>query len=147
MAYNLAFLDCLLASDMKQGIQFLYSGLIPLLIDGYDQIIIIDGRDYPLRSVAEPSKEKSLRGAKDGFVEAMMMNIALLRRRDRDNALIFKIYTVGDVTKTDVALAYMKDRADQDIGEENGSDTEAASFAGADGHRTDSGGGFDRKKA
>ena len=81
MAYNLAFLDCLLASDMKQGIQFLYSGLIPLLIDGYDQIIIIDGRDYPLRSVAEPSKEKSLRGAKDGFVEAMMMNIALLRRR------------------------------------------------------------------
>ena len=115
MAYNLAFLDCLLASDMKQGIQFLYSGLIPLLIDGYDQIIIIDGRDYPLRSVAEPSKEKSLRGAKDGFVEAMMMNIALLRRRIRDNALIFKIYTVGDVTKTDVALAYMKDRADQDM--------------------------------
>ena len=115
MAYNLAFLDCLLASDMKQGIQFLYSGLIPLLIDGYDQIIIIDGRDYPLRSVAEPSKEKSLRGAKDGFVEAMMMNIALLRRRIRDNALIFKIYAVGDVTKTDVALAYMKDRADQDM--------------------------------
>lgn len=56
-----------------------------------------------------------MRGAKDGFVEAMMMNIALLRRRIRDNALIFKIYTVGDVTKTDVALAYMKDRADQDM--------------------------------
>ena len=65
--------------------------------------------------MAEPSKEKSLRGAKDGFVEAMMMNIALLRRRIRDNALIFKIYAVGEVTKTDVALAYMKDRADQDM--------------------------------
>lgn len=115
MAYNLAFLDCLLASDLKQAIQFLYSGLIPLLIDGYDRIIIIDGREYPLRNVAEPSKEKSLRGAKDGFVEGMMTNIALIRRRIRDNALIFKVYAVGEVTKTDVSLVYMKDRADPDM--------------------------------
>ncbi len=71
----------------------------------------------------KPSKEKSLRGAKDGFVESMMTNIALIRRRIRDNALIFKIYTVGDVTKTDVALAYMKDRADQGMVKKTGSDS------------------------
>ncbi len=115
MAYNLAFLDCVLASDVNQGIQLLYSGLIPLLIDGYDRIIVIDGRNYPLRNVSEPSKEKSLRGAKDGFVEGMMTNIALIRRRIRDNALIFKVYAVGDVTRTDVSLVYMKDRADMDM--------------------------------
>ena len=85
---------------------------MPLLISGYDGIIIIDCRDYPLRGVEEPSKEKSLRGAKDGFVEAMMTNIALIRRRIRDNNLIFKIYNIGDMTKTDVSMVYMKDKAD-----------------------------------
>ena len=44
-----------------------------------------------------------------------MTNIALIRRRIRDNALIFKVYAVGEATKTDVSLVYMKDRADLDM--------------------------------
>ncbi|MDO4544766.1 MAG: spore germination protein [Bacillota bacterium] len=110
--YNLPFLDTLVVKDVNQAIKYLYSGLVPLLIAGYEGIIIIDCRDYPLRSVEEPSKEKSLRGAKDGFVESMMMNIALIRRRIRDNHLIFKIFAIGDITKSDVAMTYMKDKAD-----------------------------------
>ncbi|MDO4745061.1 MAG: spore germination protein [Bacillota bacterium] len=75
----------------------------------------MDCRNYPLRSIDEPSKEKSLRGSKDGFVEAMMTNIALIRRRIRDDNLIFKIYTVGEITKSDVSMAYMKTKADMRI--------------------------------
>ena len=112
ISHNLAFLDALIVYDTDKAIKYLYSGLVPLLISGYDGIIIIDCRDYPLRSVEEPSKEKSLRGAKDGFVEAMMTNIALIRRRIRYNNLIFKIYNIGDMTKTDVSMVYMKDKAD-----------------------------------
>lgn len=110
---NLPFLDALVVSDTQQAIKFLYSGLVPLIISGYEGIIIIDCREYPLRGVEEPSKEKSLRGSKDGFVESMMTNIALIRRRIRDNNLIFKIYTVGDMTKSDVSMAYMKGKADE----------------------------------
>lgn len=109
---NLPFLDTLVVRDLERAIQFLYSGLVPLLISGYDGIIIIDCRNYPLRGVDEPSKEKSLRGSKDGFVESMMTNIALIRRRIRDNDLIFKIYAVGEITKTDVSMAYMKSKVD-----------------------------------
>ncbi len=109
---NLPFLDALVISDMDQAIRFMYSGLIPLFISGYSEIIIIDCRNYPLRGVEEPSKEKSLRGSKDGFVESMMTNIALIRRRLRDNDLIFRIFSVGEMTKTDVSVAYMKDKAD-----------------------------------
>jgi len=110
--FNLPFLDTLVVDDVDTAIRHLYSGLVPLFIDGYSGIIIIDCRNYPLRSVDEPSKEKSLRGSKDGFVESMMTNIALIRRRIRDNDLIFKGYSIGSITKSDVAVVYMKDKAD-----------------------------------
>lgn len=112
---NLPFLDTMVISDLEQAIRFMYSGLVPLFISGYGEIIIIDCRSYPLRGVDEPSKEKSLRGSKDGFVEAMMTNIALIRRRIRDNDLIFRIFTIGEITKTDVSVAYMKGKADMGI--------------------------------
>lgn len=112
---NLPFLDALVTSDVNQAVKFLYSGLVPLLISGYDGIIIIDCRSYPLRSVEEPSKEQSLRGSKDGFVESMMMNIALIRRRIRDNNLIFRNYSLGDITKNDTAMVYMKNKADMNM--------------------------------
>ncbi len=113
--YNMPFLDTVVVNDLDQAIKFMYSGLIPLFISGYSDIIIIDCRDYPLRGIEEPSKEKSLRGSKDGFVESMMTNIALIRRRIRDNNLIFKVFTIGDVTKTDVSVAYMKNKADMSM--------------------------------
>ena len=112
---NLPFLDAMITRDVDQAIKYLYSGLVPLLISGYDGIIIIDCRSYPLRSVQEPSKEQSLRGAKDGFVESMMTNIALIRRRIRDNDLIFKVYNIGEMTKSDTSMVYRKGKADSSM--------------------------------
>ena len=100
-------LDC-----YEQTLPKLYAGLVPLIVEGLDKIIIIDCRSYPGRSVDEPEKEKTLRGAKDGFTESMMENVCLIRRRIRDNNLIFKVFNVGKMSKTDVSLVYMKDRAD-----------------------------------
>ena len=99
----------------NQMLPKLYAGLVPLLVEGLDRIIIIDCRDYPSRSVEEPDKEKTLRGAKDGFTENFMDNIALIRRRIRDNNLIFKAYNVGSVSKSDVAVAYLKNKADMKL--------------------------------
>ncbi len=113
--YNMPFLDTITEPDVDMALKQMYSGLLPVIIDGYDEIIIVDIRDYPSRAVDEPSKEKSLRGAKDGFTETMMTNVALIRRRIRDNDLIFKAFVVGKTSKTDVCLAYMKGKADQQI--------------------------------
>ena len=86
-----------------------------MLVEGLDRIIIMDCRDYPSRSVEEPDKEKTLRGAKDGFTENFMDNVALIRRRIRDNNLIFKSYNVGSVSKADVAVVYLKNKADMEL--------------------------------
>lgn len=110
---NLPFHDVVLEDKIDVVLKNLYSGLLPVLVDGLDKVLIIDVREYPARSVTEPSKEKSLRGAKDGFTETLMTNIALIRRRLRDDNLIFKVFVVGQLSKTDVSLVYMKDKADE----------------------------------
>jgi stage V sporulation protein AF len=109
------FHTVMMEDDMDVVIKNLYTGLMPIMIDGYDKVVIIDMRFYPARSVDEPSKEKSLRGAKDGFTETLMTNIALVRRRLRDDNLIFKAFEVGQMSKTDVSLVYMKDKANMKI--------------------------------
>lgn len=91
------------------------SGLICFVIEGYEKILSIDTRQYPSRSVEEPDKDKVLRGSRDGFVESLLPNTALIRRRIRDESLIFEIQRVGRSSRTDVAVGYMKDRVNEDI--------------------------------
>ena len=103
-----------------QAMTRLYAGLVPLMVEGLDQIIILDARSYPSRSVEEPDKEKSLRGARDGFTEGFMQNIALIRRRLRDNNLIFQNFTIGSLSKSDVAMVYIRGKADQELVQRTG---------------------------
>lgn len=112
---NLPYLSAVPSSQLEKILQDIFSGLIAIAIEDVNNVIIIDVRSYPSRSIEEPAKEKSLRGAKDGFNETLMSNIGLIRRRIRDPNLIFKIYNVGKSTKTDVSLVYLKGKADQNI--------------------------------
>ena len=91
----------------------LLSGVFVLLIDGYDKAILIDSREYPSRNVAEPDKDKVLRGSKDGFVETIVFNTALLRRRIRSTDLRMEMYAAGKSSHTDIAVCYMESRVDK----------------------------------
>lgn len=115
IAVDYPFLDTLVTDNIETALKFLFSGLVPFILDGLDKIIIADARSYPARSIEEPQKEKTLRGAKDGFNETYMDSIALVRRRIRDPRLIFKNFTVGKISKTDVSLVYMKGIADNGL--------------------------------
>lgn len=88
------------------------SGILVLLIDGYEEAITIDVRSYPARNVEEPAKDRTLRGSKDGFVETLAANTALIRRRIRDVNLRMEIMQAGYASKTDIVICYMDDRAD-----------------------------------
>ena len=102
-----------LQSDFSQIIYFIMSGVFALFIDGYDQCILIDSRTYPARSVSEPEKDKALRGSKDGFVETIVFNTALIRRRIRSTNLRMEMFHVGNSSQTDIVLCYMENRVDQ----------------------------------
>ena len=101
--------------DFDQIFRNLLSGVTCLFIDGYQACLAIDCRTYPARSVDEPDKDKSLLGSRDGFVETIVFNTALMRRRIRDRHLVMKMLEVGESSRTDVALCYMEDRVDQEL--------------------------------
>ena len=86
-----------------------------LLIDGYDKALLIDSRTYPARGVEEPEKDKVLRGSKDGFVETVVFNTALIRRRIRSTDLHMEMMSAGKSSKTDIVLCYMKGRVDEEL--------------------------------
>ena len=91
------------------------SGVVALFIDGYDYYIMIDARTYPARDVSQPDKEKTLRGSKDSFIETIVFNTALIRRRIRDTNLIMEMKQVGSISRTDVAVCYLKNKVNQEL--------------------------------
>lgn len=101
----------LVESPDAMAVQLL-TGITCILIDGYPCCLTIDCRTYPARGVSEPEKDKVMRGSRDGFVETLIFNTALIRRRIRDPKLIMEIMNAGESSHTDIALCYMKDRVD-----------------------------------
>ncbi|HZG71360.1 MAG TPA: spore germination protein, partial [Chondromyces sp.] len=87
------------------------SGLIAILIEGEKKAYIVDVRSYPGRQPEEPDTEKVIRGSRDGYVENIIINSALTRRRIRDERLRFEMMKIGERSKTDVSIAYIKDVA------------------------------------
>ena len=104
-----------LIKDTDSLIKYVMSGVPCLFIDGYNQGLAVDFRTYPSRSVGEPEKDKVMRGSRDGFVETLVFNTALIRRRIRDPQLTMEIFTVGRSSKTDVVVSYMGKRVDNRI--------------------------------
>ncbi len=97
-------------------VQMLLSGATLVLGSTFGRsAIIIDSRTYPARDTAEPESDKVLRGAHDGFVETLIFNTALVRRRIRDVSLRAEYKTVGRASKTDVVIMYMEGRADKKL--------------------------------
>ncbi len=105
-------------TDEDDILKNLLSGLTCLFMEDYRECIAIDCRTYPMRSVSEPEKDKAMRGSKDGFVETLVMNAALIRRRIRSPRLCIEIFTAGRTSRTDILLCYMNDRVDRPLLEE-----------------------------
>ena len=83
--------------DFNDILKNILSGVTCVFIDGYEACVAIDCRTYPARSVEEPDKDKSLRGSRDGFVETIVFNTAMMRRRIRDPHLVMEMTETGKV--------------------------------------------------
>ena len=102
------------ASDENKAVFMVLSGGAMLLGDTFGgEAVLIDARSYPVRGVEEPESDRVMRGARDGFVETLIFNTALIRRRIRDTRLRVVYKTVGEKSKTDIAMVYIEGEADE----------------------------------
>lgn len=104
-----------LEQEISKVVEAILSGQLVLFVDGFEQCITVDTRTYPQRETSEPDKDKVFRGSKDGFVETMVFNAALLRRRIRDPRFCVEYHQVGSRSKTDIAICYIADLVDIEL--------------------------------
>ena len=114
IASKIGYAQVELENDMNNIIKQLLSGPSVLFIDGFAQAVIMDVRSYQTRSVEEPDTEHVTKGARDGFVETMLFNTNLIRRRIRSPRLTFEILSVGENSQTDVSIAYLDNLVPED---------------------------------
>ncbi|MDO5547509.1 MAG: spore germination protein [Eubacteriales bacterium] len=90
---------------------FLYGDTI-VFVDGDDRPAVVNTKGFDKRSTEEPDNEKVLRGPREGFTEAFMGNLALIRRRLRTPDLKFTFLELGTVSRTTAVLCYLDGIAD-----------------------------------
>ena len=100
-------------ADADAACTAVLSGATVLVTDSVADYLVVDTRTYPVRSVSEPEKDKTMRGAKDGFVETLIFNTAMIRRRVRDTALRMEYYQIGEASKVDVAICFLDGKCDK----------------------------------
>lgn len=115
MIRHVPYVEADVSESLDTMLQMVLSGATLLLGSTFDDKgIIIDARSYPARETSEPQSDRVMRGSRDGFVETLIFNTALIRRRIRDTSLTMNYMTVGKNSKSDVVLCYMSDRADME---------------------------------
>ena len=110
-----SYIETDVCGDIQTVKTFILSGALCIIIEGFEQAIIIDARTYPARSVDEPENDKVLRGAHDGFTETLIFNTALLRRRMRNPQLTVEYINIGTSSHTDTVICYLEDKVDKKV--------------------------------
>ncbi|MBM4762289.1 spore germination protein [Bacillus sp. B15-48] len=109
------YVEVEMTDDLDDVTEKVLSGPTALLVEGLTSAIIIDAREYPVRGPEEPDTERVVRGSRDGFVETLVFNATLTRRRVRDRTLRMEYMQVGRRSKTDVVVCYIEDIANQSM--------------------------------
>ncbi len=112
--HNLPYVEADATDSVDTLVQMVMSGATIAFGSPFgDSAVIIDARTYPARDTGEPEGDKVMRGARDGFVETLIFNTALIRRRIRNPDLTMKYLSIGESSKTDIVVCYMQGRADK----------------------------------
>lgn len=103
------------SNDFVELVNGCLSGDTVLLIDGIAEGLIISTRGWEKRGISEPQSESVIRGPREGFTESLRTNTALIRRKIKSPDLRMESFVLGERTKTDVCIVYLKGVADPEV--------------------------------
>ena len=111
---NVPYVEVDETRDTENAVLMVMSGAVVALGSTFGGVaVVMDARTYPARETSEPESDRVMQGARDGFVETLVFNTALIRRRLRDPRLTMQYKNLGGASKTDVVLCYMDGVADE----------------------------------
>ena len=91
------------------------AGFCALFIDTIPTSFCIEAKGFKERSVSEPITESVLKGSQEGFVENFRTNTSMLRKIINNEKLIIEETSVGNISKTKIAICYLKDITNPDL--------------------------------
>ena len=113
---KMPYVEVELTGETSKIIRAILSGQSALFSESFGSLaMLLDLRTYPARPTSEPESDRVMQGARDGFVETLVVNTALIRRRIRDPRLTMEHFSMGGSSETDVVVCYMKDVAENSL--------------------------------
>ena len=94
-------------TDIKEIIEAVSYGDTVLFSEGLNEALLLDTKGFLIRANMEPDGEKVLSGPHEGFTEALLSNLSMVRRKIRSNELKMKFLSLGKQTRTSICVAYM----------------------------------------
>ncbi len=104
-----------IVDDMRQLIDYVLQGLIAVMIEGAATAIVVEAINWPQRSVAEPGTDVVIRGPREGFIENMRSNVALLRKKIHHPDFQTEVIKVGRYSQTNIALVYISSIVNREV--------------------------------
>ncbi|WP_458414510.1 spore germination protein [Schinkia sp. CFF1] len=95
-------------NDIQKIVNGILLANIAIFVEGEASALLADLKSFEKRGVEEPTTEVSIRGPRDGFTESLRTNTTLIRRRIRSEKLKIESFSIGELTKTDVAIVYIE---------------------------------------
>lgn len=102
-------------TEFDESIHQILSGETVIYIDGKRIAFYAGTKGWEERGVQEPGTEAVVRGSREGFCETLRVNTSMLRRRIKNPNLKFENMRLGERTKTDVCISYIKGLANEDL--------------------------------
>lgn len=104
-----------LTSEWVEIVRLILRGYAAVFTDSSKRAVCFAVTDSLKRAIQEPSSEPVIRGTKEGFIERQSVNVGLLRHYIRTPRLKMESFTVGEMTETQVQVAYIEGLADTTV--------------------------------
>jgi len=102
-------------TDLQEAETNVYKGFLLLYFENEQRLFQVNIINRPNRNPEETAAEVTIKGPRDNFIEDLNTNIALVRKRLPTRSLAVEKMQIGKRSKTDLAILYFKDVADQEI--------------------------------
>ncbi|MBM7702181.1 spore germination protein [Metabacillus iocasae] len=101
--------------NYQQAVKQMLAGFCVLFLEGLEDAVTLKIQNIPYRQISEPTAQTTIRGPKDVFTESADVNISLIRRRLKNEALRVESLSTGEEVETTVFLCYMDGIVDSTI--------------------------------